>query len=203
MYRRVFTVAVLVAICVTASASAATSQHYRFHGTSAVAEWFRPTSTGGVFAYLEADQTNKGHDLFADLVRFTDAGAYVETTVQVTGGFSFSIDSKDLTTASVSASGVPARRCRYDDNGERLGCNSTTVSLSAHWNGVGSIGRDTFNDHFSQDGFKETFHSNGISRNARASGTIAGTSFSAADLDFAFLSKSNTSDVTICHGTNC
>ncbi|MFL6050484.1 MAG: hypothetical protein ACJ738_11955 [Gaiellales bacterium] len=205
MYLRAFCIAVILAAVTATSSSAATStsQHFRFHGSGAYADWFQSTDTGFGFAEIDVTQTRSGKELFVNQDRFTDGVGDVAYTVDTTHGFSFSVDSKGLTTATLSGSNIPARRCRYDVDGNQLGCSRVRINLSAHWTGEGAIGKSTENDHFSSDGFKETFHSNGISRFATATATIAGTSFTVADLDEGELFRSNTTDITICHGTSC
>ena len=64
----------------------------------------------------------------------------------------------------------------------------------------GKISKETFNDHFSQDGFKFSFHFNGVNRDARARGTIAGVSFTAGDQQDGSIFRQTTSDLIICHG---
>ena len=95
-----------------------------------------------------------------------------ETIADVTSGFSFTIDSAKLNSASTSGSGLPATTCTYDANFDLIGCTDTSINVSASWTGQGPIAREASNDHFQFDGFKVSSHFNGTDRNATAIGSI-------------------------------
>jgi hypothetical protein len=197
-------IAVVGALAVVSSAGAAAGQtvHFRFHGNFAEADWFVGTNTSFADTSFNASQSKDGKELFIERFVGTQTGE-TDTVVDVTTGFSFAIDSKKLSTASVSGSSLPATRCTYDVDFNLIGCSHVRVAFQATLAGQGPIGRGTSNDHFKVDGFSETDHFNGTSRNATATGNFAGIALRASQLQFADLGHTNDGSVVVCKGTGC
>jgi hypothetical protein len=203
-------VALLASLVMVSPADAAQGQttHFRFHGSFAEAAWFTSTNTTATDTYINVQKTKKGGEaLFVD--QFTahlDANGnptgYTDTSADVTSGFSFTIK-KDLTSASVSGSNLPATTCTYDLDFNQIGCSDTTISVDASWTGFGPISHETAHDHFRSDGFSENDHFNGTSRNATATGTIGGLTLTADDLEFADMGSANSGSTVICIGNSC
>ena len=189
----------------TAKAAPADVQHFTFRGTFAEALWSTSTDTSFTDTYINPSKTRHGQELFLD--QFTDnvdsSGNFTgatETFADVTSGFSFAIDATKFSSASVSGSGLPATTCTYDADFNLIGCSDTTVDVDATWTGQGPIGRSTFAEHFKSDGFSFTDHFQGTSRDATASGTVAGLTLTTGDLDFADMGRSNFGETDICIG---
>ena len=202
---------VLGVLLVVPSAGAATGQtfHFRFHGTFAEAEWFHATSTSFTDTYVNVSKSKSGsQELFLDRFRQTfdsngNTTGGVDTSLDVTSGFSFSIDAKKFDTASLSGSGLPATRCTFDANFNLVGCSNVTLSVSVQWTGQGPLGHETANDHFKLGGFSVNDHFSGAVRNALASGTVGSATLSANDLAFADMGRANSGTVLVCIGNNC
>jgi hypothetical protein len=126
----------------------------------------------------------------------------VDTSVDVTSGFSFAIK-HNLSSASVTGSGIPAQTCSYDANFNLIGCSNTTIDVSADWAGQGPLARGTSNDHFKMDGFSENDHFNGTQRNATATGNIAGLALTSDELEFADMGTTNAGSTFVCVGNSC
>ena len=192
----------LLAFVSSAGAAAGQTTHFRFHGNFAEADWFVSTSTTFTDTTFNVSQSKDGKELFVERFVATQSGA-TDTVVDVTSGFSFSIDTKKLDTATVSGSSLPATRCTYDVNGNLIGCSHVRVSFQATLTGQGPISRGTSNDHFKSDGFSVTDHFNGTDRGAIATGSFAGIALRARQLEFADLGHTNEGSVFICKGTGC
>lgn len=197
-------VAVLGSLAVVSSAGAAAGQtlHFRFHGNFAEADWFVGTNTSFTDTSFNVSQSKDGKELFIERFAATQTGA-IDTVADVTTGFSFTIDTKKLSTASVSGSSIRATRCTYDADFNLIGCNPVRIAFQANLTGQGPIGRGTSNDHFKVDGFSENDHFNGTSRNATATGNFAGIALQASQLQFADLGHTNDGSVVVCKGAGC
>ena len=191
-------------------ASAATGQvtQFRFHGTFAEAFWFTSSATSFTATTVNVSQSMQGSELFVD--KFTgnlDASGNftggTDTSADVTSGFSFAIDKGQLTTASTSGLGLPATTCSVDAMGNLFNCSATTIDVTVAWTGQGPITRAVFNDHFKTAGFSENDHFIGTDRAAAATGTVAGSSLSASELQFADLGFTNSGTILRCIGTGC
>src|SRR5690242_305851 len=98
---------VLGVLVIVPSAGAAPGQtfHIRFQGTFAEAEWFHATSASFTDTYVNVSRSKSGsEELFLDRFRqtFDSSGnttGGVDTSLDVTSGFSFSIDAKKFDTA--------------------------------------------------------------------------------------------------------
>lgn len=176
---------------------------FHFHGKFAEAAWDVSTPTSDTFASVQATKD----ELFADVFTVTfDADGNLtgasDTFADVAGGYTFRI-AKKYGSASVSGSGIPAQRCTYDANFDLIGCNDTTIGVNVTWTATGPLTHDTSNDHFKGDGFSFNDHFNGATREASASGTIAGHTFTADDVEFADLGRVNSGSIERCIGTAC
>jgi hypothetical protein len=189
-----------------ASAAAGQTTQFRFHGAFADALWFTSSDTNFVETFLNVSQAKQGQELSVDQFteNFDSSGnitGFTDTFADVTSGFSFTIDSLKLTSASASGSGLPATTCSYDADFNLIGCSVTTINVDATWTGAGPISRGTFNDHFTTDGFKIRDHFNGTDRVASASGAIGGLTLTTNDLVFADLGKTNSGSTVLCIGS--
>jgi hypothetical protein len=121
----------------------------------------------------------------------------------VAGGFSFAIDQARLASASVSALALPATTCTLDANFTPVSCSTTTIGVDVSWTGQGPISRLVSNDHFDTNGFSVNDHFNGTSRDAAATGTIAGFTLNAANVETADLGTTKTGTISVCIGKSC
>lgn len=208
-------VAVLTVLSLAAPASAAKGQvtHFRTHGSLAEAAWNIGPENAGTSTFIQVSRSGAGLHLFYD--RFSaNVGAggtvtsYTDIFADVTTGFTYTIDTAKLTSASVSGSGLPATDCTLNTDFEETGCTSTTVGVRADWTGQGAIGRQVANSQFKRGAFGFRSHINGTNRNATATGTFSGTfgtdRLTANELQFADLSNAREATTTICiGGGNC
>jgi hypothetical protein len=210
--RRVLIMMAVSAIAVLTSAGTANAArgqtfHLSFHGKFAEALWETSTPNTVTDTYTIAQSSKAGDELFVD--QFTEAfdaqgnftGA-TDTFADVTSGFSFGLAAR-LKSAQVSAGGIPATSCTYDQDFNLIGCSDTTLSEDASWTGVGPIAHETFHDHFRSDGFSENDHFNGTARNATATGTIGGISLSTDSLAFADMGTAKSGSSFLCIGNSC
>jgi len=198
----------LLAFAGPASAAPGQVTQFRFHGTFADAFWFTSSATSFTATTVSASQSMQGSELFVD--QFTgnvDANGNftggTDTSADVTTGFSFAIEKAQLTKGSTSGSGLPATTCTFDALGNVISCSATTIDVTVAWTGQGPIARAVANDHFKTAGFSESDHFNGTDRAATASGTVAGSTLSASELQFGDLGFANSGTITRCIGTSC
>ena len=71
------------------------------------------------------------------------------------------------------------------------------------WTGQGPITRTVRNALSKTSGFSETDHLSGTSRAATATGTVAGSTLGASELQYAFLGSTNSGTITRCIGLSC
>jgi hypothetical protein len=100
----------------------------------------------------------------------------------------------------VSGSNLPATRCSFDANFNLIGCSDTTIDADVAWSGQGPISRSVSVEHTHRGGLTIVDHFNGTVRDATATGTVAGVTLTADDLEFADLASTNTGRVQICIG---
>jgi hypothetical protein len=202
----VTTVAVL-ALAGPANAAPGQVTHSQFNGPFADAVWSSSSATSSTNTFVNVFKSRQGSaTLFVDqLIGNLDANGNftggTDTFAFVTSGFSFTIDAKQLTTASVSGSGLPATTCTLDASGNEVGCTDTTIDVNVTWIGQGPISRGTSTSHSKADGFSLTIHTNGTDRNATATGTVGGLAM--GDSQFADLGNSNSGQTTLCIGNSC
>jgi hypothetical protein len=184
-------------------ASAAPGQviQFRFHNTSATAEWITTSATSTTTTAVGV--TSKPYELIVDqLTVNVDATGNItstDTMADVTSGFSFAIDKSKLTSASTIGSGLPAMTCITDPNGNQS-CTHTTIDVAATWTSQGPITRVFYSQHSKQAGLSQIIHVNGIARDATVSATVGGSPLSPSDLYFAFLAKTLSLNLQRCIG---
>jgi hypothetical protein len=198
----------VLALAGPASAAPGQVTQFRFHGTFADALWFTSSATSSTDTTISVSTSKQGSELFVDQFTATmDANGNftgaTDTSADVTSGFSFAIDKGTLTSASTSGSGLPATTCTFDANFNLIGCSATTIDVTVTWTGQGPITRAVVNDHFKSAGFSVTDHFNGTDRAATATGTVAGSTLSASELQFADLGFTNSGTITRCIGLSC
>jgi hypothetical protein len=211
-----FVVMAVTLLSVAAPASAATGQvtHIRASGISAEADWFSATATSFTEAAVLVVKTKQGPELFADVaILKLKNGKLVGATITglrgpggkdfVTSGFAWAIAAPKLASASVSGSGLPARTCTIDAQGNQTGCKRSTLSLDVRWTGHGPITRTVANFRMKRAGFSMRSHSVGTTRAATATGTIAGQTLTARQLEVAELSIAKSIEITRCIGNAC
>ena len=203
-------------LSVAAPASAATGQvtHIQASGTFAEADWFSITEAGFTEASVFVVKTKQGPELFAGVNKLKlENGRFVGGTVTslrgpggkdfVTSGFALTIAVPELASASVSGSGLPARKCVIDAQGNQTGCRRITLSLDVRWTGHGPVTRTVANFRMKTAGFSMSSHSVGTTRAATATGTVAGQAFTARQLEVAELGIAKSVDITRCIGNAC
>jgi hypothetical protein len=204
-------VAALTVLALAGPASAAKGQvtQFRARGSLAEAAWSVGPENAGTSFFVQVSQSSQGSELFFD--RFSaniDASgtvtSYTDIFADVTSGFTFTIDTAKLDSASVSGPGLPATDCTLNTDFVEIGCSPTTVDVSADWTGQGAIGRQVANSHFKRGAFAFRSHINGTNRNATATGTFTGTfgtdTLTASNVQFADLSNAREATTTICIG---
>ena len=209
--RRMALAAVLtVAMVSSTSANAAPGQvfHERYRGSSASAGWHRSSDTFDADTMIDVSTTKQGQELF--LLQFIEhydtRGNFTGATTiygYATSGFSFAIDAARFSSASVSGSGLPAKRCSYDENFRVIGCTRVTFGVEVTWTGHGMVFHGTIHDHTEEDGIKYRFHWTGHSREADASATFSGLAAPLGPMDSAAIGKVNSGATTICVGLSC
>jgi hypothetical protein len=179
----------------------------RLQGTDAVAFWSTISATSSTNTSV-AVSTTQGSELVVDqfIVNLDASGnitGATDTSADVTSGFSFAIDQGRLSSASTSASGLPAMTCLFDTTLTEIGCSSTTINVAATWTGQGPILRVVSNARSKSDGFSVTFHFNGTDRAATATGTFAGATLGTSESQLTLLGSTKQSTITRCIGLSC
>jgi hypothetical protein len=197
----------VLAFAVPANAAAGQVTVFRFKDTFATAEWFSSTATSFTDTTISVSQPGRGSGLptlnVYQLKGNLDAdgnftgGTETFTAEPVTSGFTFTIDTVKLTSASTSGSGLPATTCTLDADFNQSDCTSTTIDVNATWTGQGSTVQ---NSHFRADGFTSNTHFSGTLRAAAATGTIGGVTLNAADVVFAQLGIQGEGSIRVCAG---
>jgi hypothetical protein len=197
----------VLALTWSANAAAAQVTHFRFSGPSADADWETSTATSDTDTSVSVSKSKQGSHLLVDqfTTHFDANGNFTgatDTSSEVTGGFSFTLRHR-LAGASVSGSGLSAMRCTLDADFNQTGCSATTIGVTVTWTGRGPIAREVSNEHFKSDGFSVTDHFNGTSRDATASGRVAGGTLRASALQFADVGTAKSGSTTVCIGNGC
>jgi hypothetical protein len=180
-------------------------------GTVAGAWWHTSSATQAVDTFVEAvSQTGQPTGLYAEeLSDLFDADGnfigHVETisALPATSGFTYTFDKNRLTSAAVTASGLPATTCSYDATYNLIGCSDTVMDVQVTWTGLDPLERGVFVDHFRSGSFFETDHTIGLARDATASGAINGLGLTAADQTYGRLNASTGGQIIICGGMGC
>ncbi len=207
--RRVIAVA---AIAITALALAAApaaavrgqTTHVRFHGAYAEALWGVATSDSQVQSEVTASLSSLL--VVQSTAYFDPDGTFTGATMvsaEVNDGFTFSIDTVKLATASVSADGLPGQACTFDANGDLVGCSDVSIGLSVTWTGRGLIGTETTNERFRSCQVSYGYHSHGKSRDAVAAGTVEGVAFTSGDVMFSNLGTTHSGETYFRISNHC
>ncbi len=202
------TMVTVLAFAGPAAAASGQVAQFRFHGTFADAFWSTSSATSFTDTTVTVSKSRQGSELFVDQFSGnTDANGNftggTDTSADVTSGFSFAIEQPTLAGASLSGSGLSATTCTVDANFNFIDCHATTIDVSGTWTGQGPISRSVFNDHFKSAGFSVNDHFNGTDRVATATGTVAGLTLGASELQFADLGTTNSGTTKVCIGLSC
>lgn len=183
------------AVAAPAAGSPTTIKVETSHGFVVDADWEGMTSpTTFAATYLSVSQETQGSELYIEHVAANlDAqGEFTGgrmTRVDVTSGFTFTIDTLKLSSASAQGTDLPAVTCDLSPAGEESGCTDTTVDVQAAWTATGQLGRDVYNEHYARPGFSVNVHGSGLDRTASATGVLDGTVLGTDQLQFASLLK--------------
>jgi hypothetical protein len=192
-----------------AYASPAFVEHTHFDGGSADAFW----QTGDTTTSIQVSKDNHGDaiSLWHQTTVHTDSNGNFTGLVDLTAigllgipPYTFTIDSKQLTRATMTGSGVLAEACTYDANFNKTECHFENVDISLVWTGVGAIsatGQHT--SHFHTSGVTTTVRYSGRSREAVATGTFAGLELTSANLQLASLGVAKNGSTYVCVGVDC
>lgn len=202
----VLAAAALVPFRATSPAIAASPGATRdgFHGAYVDAVWGYATPTSEVQASITASKASLL--VTQSTAHFDPGGAFTgatSVTAEVNRGYSFSIDSSGLTRASASATRLPASACAYGPDGSLIGCEDTTVSLSASWSGLGLIGKETAFTRFNSCLANYVYLSHGRFRDGAARGTVNDLRFTAADQMSADLGTVTSAEVDFEVNSRC
>jgi hypothetical protein len=179
----------LLGITGTAGAAGSPVTHVRSNMAFADASGYRESGDHSWASSVTASRSlsRSGSELHLWKAEGTMGGSTTSINADVTRGFTFTIDARHLSSASLSATGLPATRCTYDENGELVGqCTDTTVDVNITWSGQGAISKGSYTEHVTIGGSVTKVHGSWTSRDARATGSLNGAlrpaDFESADL---------------------
>lgn len=179
----------LLGITGTAGAAGSPVTHVRSNMAFADASWYRESGDHFWASSVTAGRSlsRSGSELHVWKAEGTMGGSTTSINADVTRGFTFTIDARHLSSASLSATGLPATRCTYDENGELVGqCTDTTLDVNITWSGQGAISKGSYTEHVTIGGSVTKVHGSWTSRDARATGSLNGAlrpaDFESADL---------------------
>lgn len=179
----------LLGITGTAGAVGSPVTHVRSNMAFADASWYRESGDHFWASSVTAGRSlsRSGSELHLWKAEGTMGGSTTSINADVTSGFTFTIDARHLSSASLSATNLPATRCTYDENGELVGqCTDTAVDVSITWSGQGAISKGSYSEHVRTGGSSMKVHVLWTSRDARATGSLNGdlrpADFESADL---------------------
>ena len=192
-----------------ASATPGQVLHAHFVGPMAVGAWDTGPGPNATSTIVVAD----GSELVVQQLTGTEDindnitnGTLI--TAEVTSGFSLTIDQSQLTTGSLSASGIPATTCAIDANGDAINCTATTLDVTMALTGLGPIEPGVGgaqNLHLSFGTAIENVHNSGRMRAANATGNLDGSvlvnNIPANNGELAFLNQEVIAQ--ICRGIAC
>lgn len=173
----------------TAGAASSPVTHVRSNTAFADASWYKESGDQFWASGISARRSlwGSGSELHLSQTVGTNGGSTTSISADVTTGFTFTIDSKRLNGASLSAADLPATLCTYDENGELVGqCTDTTVDVHVTWSGQGAMTKGSYTEHVRSGGSMMKLHVLFTNRDALATGSLNGA-LSAADLEFASL----------------
>jgi hypothetical protein len=172
-------------------------------GVFVQAVWENPaTSTFGFVRAFDADIDGIAQivvSLFTDIYDGEgNAVGYVLTNAvgdQLSSYGSLEAD-KFLTTAQMTATDVPGQTCTATFTSEEGDfeevCEPVLLDAQAMFTGVGDLSREPLTLGGGGEGFVDVFHSIDTSREAQATGTVAGTAFTAEQTVFGSISRTKT-----------
>jgi hypothetical protein len=210
MMKRAFSALAVAALAVLAFAAPASATTHvtqdRFSQKFADAAWATSSATSSTLTYIAVSKTTQGD--YVSLYHFTSnldadgnfTGA-TSTFLSATSGFSSTIQ-KSMMSASVSGPSLLAQTYTYDANYNVIDISDTIIGFNVAWTGQGPTSRDVFNNHYKSDGFDVMAHYSATHRLAAATGTVAGVTLSAGDLQFADLASTGYGIVTLCIGNS-
>ncbi len=179
--------------------------HLNERSRSAEAQWTSESgglvTESGVMVY----RTSAGTELHLWRATYGPDGpsGVVVTSADADSGFTFTI-SRQLTTATVTATDLPVLTCTLDEYGEPIGeCTTSTVDVTLTWTGEGKITRGSYTEHQKGDGYSLNVHATWTSRAASVAGSVTGFDLSAANLSYASLSQNKQVKTGRCFGDAC
>jgi hypothetical protein len=201
---RVFIFAALIIGLVTAPADAAQTFHSRLKGGTAYAEWY--SSSGNTTQSGFIDVSDRYDELYFSQCtdEYDSTGDFVSATCTsgFTTDFTFTIDQRGLTSATVTATDVRARTCTYDADFNTT-CERAKIDIDVTWTGRGSLSRGGYNERSIGDGYVFVSHFNGTWRRAIATGTIGEVTYTRDDLSYAQIGFARSGYVDVCLGADC
>lgn len=179
--------------------------HLNERSRSAEALW--SSESGGLVtdSWVTVYQTSAGTELHLQRATYDPSGpsGAVVTSADAASGFTFTF-SRQLTTATVTATDLPVLTCTLDEIGEPIGeCTASTVDVTLTWTGAGKITRGTYMEHQKGDGYSVNVHVTWTSRAASVAGSVSGFGLSAANFRYASLSQNKQVKTGRCFGDAC
>ena len=181
-------------------------QHQFTNGPFATTDWITQTAqriTDTSVTAVRHPGGGKELSVFQE-VETLATDSFTVTTVDVTSGFTFTIDATHLTDAAVQGTGLPAQTCTD------AACFPTTINVFTTWTGQGAITRGAVNSKDIETRHNGNFlyiqleHFAGASRTATASGTIGAQSYSTADTSTPpILANMHTGYIFLCLNGGC
>lgn len=161
-------------------------------------------------AYVEgaviASITKAGADVYVDQAVWRE-GQTIATLVEVTTGFTFTMNSGRLSSATLRANDLPAWVCTFDEDhpeGE-CGWSETPVDIDLSWTASGPITRSADHSRYSEPGLRLNLHNAYVIRPATLAGQVAGgsISMSGADMETGNIGRAKTLKIERCTGEVC
>lgn len=195
------------------SLAAGQTYHYSFAGKGADASWttcpFEPVPnvvcTDTYISVAEQVYKEDGTkfpsttlSLYQFSYKFDRKGNYIFASDSCGFGDATLSVGKQLKSASASAT-VPITTCTVDRRGNWTCRDNGTATVSASWIGWGDLVRSSGNYHNVSKGYTYNSHSQGMYRDATASGQVNVSDFGTPW--WASIYDSKWTDVYICHGT--
>lgn len=198
----------MLALAGPANADNGQVTHIKISGDTADAFWFTRSATGYAETFLTVSKTKQDSRLFVEQTTVnTDANGDVtggtDTIASVTSGFSFA-EKQSLASASLSGPSLPATTCTINADFQPISCGPTAIDVTVAWTGQGEILSGGTHTHTKGFGFSVNMVSHGATREATATGTVAGLTVSTGvSPDFADIGTNNSGLVSVCIGNSC
>lgn len=162
----------------------------------AEADWLAVSASHVTYTSVGVMRMDGGRELKVEQIKATvDANGYIlsgtRTDIDVTRGFTFAIDTKGFTGASVSGVGLPATTCAIDANADPIEpCTTRHVTVKTTWTGQGDINHTLITErHWVAGGPVTIIRTSVTDRDATALGAVAGLRLRTGDLQAAHLGK--------------